>query len=144
MAGVVQILAVVAHEVQTEKEVWRGRQVLDAVEEGWSSDLDTVVRDRADRSLEHVFNVLSLVLPAQPITVAFRGLQTDDPILRGTALEYLESVLPEEIQKGLWPFLEESEAPKSGPPKSAGQVLDDLLRSKETIAIRLDELRRVS
>jgi hypothetical protein len=33
-------------------------------------------------------------------------VQTDDPELRGTALEYLESILPPEVRAQLWPFLE--------------------------------------
>jgi hypothetical protein len=35
-----------------------------------------------------------------------QALGTDDPILRGTALEYLDGVLPPRIREPLWPFLE--------------------------------------
>jgi hypothetical protein len=41
-----------------------------------------------------VFSLLSLVLPREPLQIAFRGLQSSDRQLRGTALEYLEGVLP--------------------------------------------------
>ena len=38
-------------------------------------------------------------------------LHTSDPVLRGTALEYLEGVLPPDIRDRLWPFLGDSPAP---------------------------------
>ena len=59
-----------------------------------SPSLDAFVRDRAGESLAHVFTLLSLVLQREPLQIAFRCLQTDDEHLQGTALEYLEGVLP--------------------------------------------------
>jgi hypothetical protein len=56
--------------------------------------------------LEHVFTVLGLVLPAEPLRIALHAVQTDDPELRGTALEYLESILPADVRAQLWPLLE--------------------------------------
>jgi hypothetical protein len=53
-----------------------------------------------------VFTLLGLVLPSEPLRVAFRGLHSDDRRLRGTALEYLDSVLPRDIRDCLWRFLE--------------------------------------
>ena len=38
--------------------------------------------------------------------LALHAVQTDDPELRGTALEYLESILPPDVRAQLWPFLE--------------------------------------
>ncbi len=69
------------------------------------SPLDEFVRDRAGQSLAHVFTLLSLVLPREPLQIAFRSLHSDDRQLRGTALEYLEGVLPSTIRQRLWPFL---------------------------------------
>ena len=51
---------------------------------------------RAGQSLAHVFTLLSLVLPSQPLQIAFRSLHSQNSRLRGTALEYLEGVLPAE------------------------------------------------
>jgi len=65
-----------------------------------------MLRDRANRGLQHVFTLLALVLPPSPLQLAYRGLHTSDPQVRGTALEYLEATLPAEIRKALWPFLE--------------------------------------
>ena len=86
--------------------------------------------------------LLSLTLPARPLQIAFRGLHTRDPHLRGTALEYLESVLPPGIREGLWPFLEDSREPR-GQERPREQILNDLLRSNESIRISLDEIRKL-
>lgn len=58
-----------------------------------------------------MFTLLALVLPTEPMRIAFRGLHTNDQTLRGTALEYLEGVLPPAIREPLWPFLEDRRTP---------------------------------
>ena len=85
--------------------------------------------------------MLSLILPAQPLRVAFRGLYTDDAILRGTALEYLESALPEDLRIKLWPFLE-NPIRRADQSRSGEVIMGDLLKSDESIADRLDALKR--
>src|SRR5262249_37616163 len=92
------------------------------------------VRDRAGQSLAHVFTLLSLVLPREPLLVAFRSLQSDDRQLRGTALEYLEGVLPGAIRQNLWPFL--TARPAKGPAQPHDQIIADLLRSSRSITLR--------
>jgi hypothetical protein len=61
----------------------------------------------------HVFTPLALVLPTEPLRIAFRGWHTDDPALRGTALEYLENVLPHQIRDRLWPKRRAATAPRN-------------------------------
>jgi hypothetical protein len=142
------IEAAILDEVTVDRGLWEGRRLLDRLEDdAWSPLVDEVLRDRANRSLEHVFTLLSLILPRQPLVIAFRGLHTTDPMLRGTALEYLETALPEAIRIRLWPYLEDGRSrrgatggPTAGRP--AAQVLEDLLRSRQSIAINLEELRR--
>ncbi|MEQ1757692.1 MAG: hypothetical protein ABL986_05195 [Vicinamibacterales bacterium] len=56
-------------------------------------------------NLVHVFALLSLILPREPLQIAFRSLNSEDGRLRGTALEYLEEVLPMPIRQALWSFL---------------------------------------
>src|SRR6185436_12262581 len=53
-----------------------------------------------------IFTVLGLALPPEPLRIALHAVQTDDPELRGTALEYLESILPPDVRAQLWPLLE--------------------------------------
>ncbi|MEE8060563.1 MAG: hypothetical protein V3T16_01985, partial [Gemmatimonadales bacterium] len=136
------VLAAIDREVAVDRGVWESRRLLDATEEEESPPvIDEVLRDRADRSLEHVFTMLSLILPAQPLRVAFRGLYTDDAILRGTALEYLESALPEDLRIKLWPFLE-NPIRRADQSRSGEVIMGDLLKSDESIADRLDALKR--
>ena len=135
-----RILEAVLREVAVGRPVWEGRRMLD----GFSaqSPLDSFVRDRAGESLAHVFTLLSLVLPREPLQLAFRGLQTDDEHLRGTALEYLDSVLPAQIRQRLWPFLEHRPTRRTARPPE--EAIAALLRSNKSIMLNLEELRRRS
>ena len=132
------MLALVLKEVTVGRPVWEGRRLLDAASNG--STIDTFVRDRAGESLAHVFTLLSLVLPREPMQLAFRGLQTDDAHLRGTSLEYLDSVLPAPIRQRLWPFLEHQPGRLSS--KNREEAIAALLRSNRSIELNLEELRR--
>ena len=98
-----RIYDVVLREVAVGRPVWDSRRLLDGFVS--ESPLDEFVRDRAGQSLAHVFTLLSLVLPREPLQIAFRSLHAGDKHLRGTALEYLEGVLPAPIRQRLWPFL---------------------------------------
>ncbi|HYP12814.1 MAG TPA: hypothetical protein VEQ63_02735, partial [Bryobacteraceae bacterium] len=44
--------------------------------------------------IQLVSALLGLVLPREPVRIAFEGIGAEDPQLRGLALEYLESALP--------------------------------------------------
>jgi hypothetical protein len=134
--------AAVLGEVAVDKGVWESHRLLDKMEdEEWSPVMDEVLRERANRSLEHVFTVLSLVLPRQPLKIAFRGLHAKDAILRGTALEYLESALPEHVRVQLWPFLEDTR-PRRRESRTTDEVLQDLFQSNQSIVMNLKELRK--
>jgi ATP:ADP antiporter, AAA family len=134
----------VLREVQSGAGVWESRSLLDRMDdEAWSPVMDEFVRDRANRSLEHVFTLLALALPRQPLRIAFRGLHTDDPLLRGTALEYLESALPPEIRRPLWPYLEDNRPKRPGATPPAPEALRALLQSSESIVLRLEDLKRM-
>jgi AAA family ATP:ADP antiporter len=78
------------------------------------------------RGLEHVFGLLSLGVPGEPLAVALRAWRTDDRSLRGTALEYLQNVLPATVWGSLGPWLG-SRAAATG--RTLDEVRDDLLRS---------------
>ncbi len=134
-----QVLATILKEVDVERGVWESRQIIDQGDV-WSSLEADVLRDRATRSLEHVFTLLSLILPRETVLIAFQGLHTSDPYLRGTALEYLEAVLPEVLREKLWPFLEVED--HIGPRRrNADQAVQQLLASRESIMLALDRVR---
>ena len=133
----------VLREVEVGAGVWEGRRLLDRLDdEAWSPVVDDAIRDRANKSLEHVFTLLALVLPRQPLRIAFRGLHVRDPFLRGTALEYLESALPPEVRKPLWPYLEDQRPRREPVTKPTDEALAKLLSQNDSIVIHLDELRR--
>jgi MFS family permease len=137
------VMEAVLREVGSERRVWDSQRILDQWDDDmWSPLADDALRARANRSLEHVFTLLALSLPRQPLRIAFRGLQTKDPLLRGTALEYLESSLPAEVRRQLWPYLED-DRPRRAESRAPDQALADLLRSSESIVMRLDELRGI-
>ena len=136
------ILEVVLREATVGRPVWESRRLLDEWDsrEG-ASFLDSFVRDRAGQSQAHVFTLLSLVLPTEPLRIAFRGLHTTDPNLRGTSLEYLDGVLAPAIHRGLRPLLEGRSA-ASHATRPQADILADLLRSHESITLNLEELKR--
>ena len=136
-----RVFDVVRREVAVGKPVWESHRLLDTIDADSRSFVDEFLKDRAGQSLAHVFTLLSLVLPTAPLQIAYRGLHTDDPGLRGTALEYLEGVLPPDIRDRLWPFL--SDRPrKQQDSRARDEILADLLRSNESIMLNLEELRR--
>lgn len=140
-----QVLALVLKEVTVERSLWESRRLIDAEEDDWAPLEALVVRERADRSLEHVFTLLTLVLPREPLRLAYQALETEDRQLRGTALEYLESVLPAVVREQLWRFLEPGpEAPPRAGRASGPEVLDNLLKSRESIVLAVKAARRGS
>jgi hypothetical protein len=60
-----------------------------------------VAQTASERHLAHVFTLLSLVVEREPLRIAQRALAGGDASLRGTALEYLENVLPADIRRAL-------------------------------------------
>jgi hypothetical protein len=136
-----RVFDVVRKEVAVGRPVWQSHRLLDSIDPEQRSFVDEFLKDRAGQSLAHVFTLLSLVLPTAPLQIAYRGLHTDDPKLRGTALEYLEGVLPQDLSQRLWPFLgREQQAPRDV--RARDQILADLLRSNESIMLNLEELRK--
>jgi ATP:ADP antiporter, AAA family len=137
-----RIFDVVLREVAVGRPVWESRRLLDRLDDDESGGfVDEFVRGRANQSLAHVFTTLSLVLPAAPLQIALRGLHADDPNLRGTALEYLETILPPVIRDPLWPFLEDHR-PAGRTVRPREDVLADLVRSNHSIMLNLEELKR--
>jgi hypothetical protein len=145
------VLAAIRREAALGRKIWDSQRDLDRMDEPVDDAfVDAFLRERSGRSLEHVFTLLSLVLPAEPLRIAFRGLHADDRQLRGTALEYLDTVLPADVHAVLWPYLDPGSV---RPPRVArgavpeatrdrAQVLDDLMRSNRSIELNLEELRR--
>jgi hypothetical protein len=122
---------VVLREIAASRPIWEGGRLLEGVAS--DSPLDEFVKGRAGQSLAHVFTLLSLVLPRQPLQIAFQSLRSDDRQLRGTALEYLEGVLPAQIRQQLWPFLRRRRGAPNAEPHEA--ILANLLRSNPSVTL---------
>lgn len=89
---------------------------------------------------EHVFNLLALALEREPVQIAARAFATDDPYVRGTALEYLETVLSAALFAAFQPLLTTGPAPVRRREPAAARA--ELLRAGATMTVNLDELRR--
>jgi hypothetical protein len=89
---------------------------------------------------EFVFNLLVLAFEREPMRIAGRAFDSGDPWLRGTSLEYLETVLPHPLLVALRPILE---APASSlPPREPSAVRADLLKAGTTMTMSLAEVQR--
>jgi AAA family ATP:ADP antiporter len=123
-----RVIAIVKLEVSLDRSVWESQPLPEFDDVGGEPVLiDRLLRDRLDRSLEHVFTLLALHLDRGSLVIAFKALHNGDERLRGTALEYLETVLPDEIRDAVWPYLGEQRPMR--PARSALEILADLERS---------------
>jgi hypothetical protein len=90
-------------------------------------------------ALEHVFNLLALVLEREAVTIAALAFDSNDTYLRGTALEYLETVLPPGIFAALGPRLPTTPAPALHP-RGAAVVRAELLEAAATMRVSRKQL----
>jgi hypothetical protein len=91
---------------------------------------------------EHVFNLLALGLEREPVHIASRAFETDDPYLRGTALEYLETVLSPALFNALQPRLAGKVAAPAPRHRPSEEARADLLRAGATMHLSLEDVRR--
>ena len=95
-------------ELRADATRWRKRKLIDPVLRSGDHPLDDVWGESPGPGLMHVFMLLALVLPGPPLRASLIGVRAADRALRGTALEYLESVLPPSLWgplRGLLPAL---------------------------------------
>lgn len=131
------LMSVVDKELSVSRTIWEGRRLLDSRDESDTqyTYLDEVVRGRAHQSTEHVFSLLAIVLPREPLKLAFRALHSHDRVLKGLGLEYLETALPATTFALFRTMLEAGPAVSSARPPQ--QVLEALMASQETIRLQL-------
>jgi hypothetical protein len=87
-----------------------------------------------------VFNLLALALDREPMSIAARAFNTDDAYMKGTALEYLETVLPPNLFSALQPLLAAAAPPPRRRPPAEARA--ELMRAGATMTVSLDEVRR--
>ena len=124
-----RIFAAVEREVGVDERTWLSRDLQFDIElRSDAGELSDVDDPRMNYSMEHVFTLLGLVLEREALRLALRAVVSRDRTLRGTALEYLENVLPESVRHGLWPWL--------------GEAADGAARSNRTSKALVEDLRR--
>ncbi len=87
------------------------------------------------RALEHVFGLLSLVLEREPLKHSLWAVRGEDATLRGTALEYLDNVVPESVRGALWSRLKVA-GPTARTARPARELIADLRTSAAVSGIR--------
>jgi hypothetical protein len=121
--------AAAVRELEAGAEAWREDGESAGVEE---RSPDAPPLTPSERGLAHVFTLLSLAVEREPLHIAHRALLGADSALRGTALEYLENVLPDDVRRALWTHLgARSAASRAVRPRE--QVVYDLMRSRESL-----------
>lgn len=69
--------------------------------------LCVALNERMEQALERVFRRLALLYPAREIHAAWRGIDSDDPKVRGHALEYLQNALSVEHRELVMPLVDD-------------------------------------
>ncbi|HEY3500557.1 MAG TPA: hypothetical protein VGK73_37950, partial [Polyangiaceae bacterium] len=80
-------------------------------------------------ALDQVFTLLGLVLDTEALDLARRAVSSADEKLKGTALEYLEHVLPDTIRAGIWPYLQAGRQPRQTTARNPSEIAAELKRS---------------
>ena len=87
------------------------------------------IDEGGSHALDQVFTLLGLVLDTEALDLARRAVSSADEKLKGTALEYLEHVLPDGIRASIWPHLQAGRQPRPAPARSASEIAAELKRS---------------
>jgi len=134
------IIDAVGRELALNQGQQQHRNLREGVYPEMRNEIDALLDARKDRTLQHVFTLLSLALDRDAVILSLRALSSQDENLRGTALEYLHNVLPDPIREPLWPRL--TERSSRPPTRSATAAPEDLLRSMQSLMLNRDQLEK--
>lgn len=85
---------------------YRSHQILGTLEDA-RRDIVDGLRESMAQELERIFRLLGLLFPERDLKSAHFGLQSDDPVARANALEFLDNVVsPPELRHLLVPLLD--------------------------------------
>lgn len=132
------VLDRVLGELSVPAGVWESHRVLDSPRRDYLLD-GRIGSGRVPAPLHHVFTLLALVLPPESLQIALHGVLSRDAMMRGTAMEYLESVLPSAIRDRLWIHLERT--PAAGDSTAAAndtQLLRAAMQTQVTLRAAFD------
>jgi predicted MFS family arabinose efflux permease len=120
------VIAAVRRELEVSPVVWRSRAPAQTTDDLSLSQLGEL---GGDHSLQHVFTLLCLVFPPDVLSLALRALRSQDAKLRGTALEYLDNIIPAEIKPALWPHIADNRPLVEKQRRTDRELTDELKRS---------------
>ena len=81
----------------------------------------------APQRVELLFTLLGVCLEREAVRLSLQAILGDDSRLRGTALEYLDNVLPPDVRERVWPFLRAARSERPKRPTDA--IVKELLTS---------------
>lgn len=117
-----QIYDAISNELKASPEEWEGRDM--ELKMDYATDEEDV-NPQFNRGLEHVFTLLALTLDPDAVRLSMQAAFSKDLNLRGTALEYLENVLPGYLYNELLTHL--GEAPQgSRSTRTLGDIVNEL------------------
>lgn len=117
-----QVFAAIRQELAASTEEWESRNQTLQLEGGTDEEPAAV---HVDRGVEHVFTLLALILDPDAVYLAMQATLSEDVNLRGTALEYLENVLPADMYHDLLLHLGSIHEARDGQ-RSLGDIVREL------------------
>jgi len=117
-----KVFSAIRDELHVSPEKWQGRDLELTLEYDPGEPL---TQAHIDRGLEHVFTLLALTLDPDAVHLSMQALLSQDDNLRGTALEYLENVLPADLYGDLVQHLDNREEPRTGV-RALGDIMTEL------------------
>jgi AAA family ATP:ADP antiporter len=117
-----QVFAAIQQELAASPEEWAARNCALQVDD--CADTEATAT-HVDRGVEHVFTLLALILDPDAVYLAMQATLSEDVNLRGTALEYLENVLPADMYNDLLTHLGSIHEARSNQ-RSLGDIVREL------------------
>jgi AAA family ATP:ADP antiporter len=117
-----KVFSAIKDELRVSADAWQGRDLELTLEYDHDEPLP---HPHIDRGLEHVFTLLALALDPDAVHLSMHALMSRDDNLRGTALEYLENVLPADLYGELLRHLGTPDEGRAGS-RSLGDILNEL------------------
>jgi predicted MFS family arabinose efflux permease len=82
--------------------------------------------------LRYLFILFGIIFGLSLMNICYESLQAEDQTIRGTALEYLDNQLPQNVRATLWPIIASGHIkPKSDRPLQ--EIMDDLLQAGRSL-----------
>ena len=136
-----EIYDLVQRELKVDARAWDHQGRRRRGEAGESVLLDAADYTRVNRSMEHVFTLLGLSLGPELMASALRGLFSPDANLRGTALEYLEAALPDDVRRAFEPHLH-AVAPSRLTARTPADIERELMKTASAPPVDRDRMRK--